>query len=84
MRDWALTRTHSEQGPRILYQDWEAKFATHEASLSLAKRKAALEAIRSLKGRPINGEELEEHALRYEDEREARLEERRAEREARE
>lgn len=55
-------------GSRLLYKEWEEKFKLKEESVTLEERKKKLEELRAMK-KPINKDELEEHARKYEETR---------------
>lgn len=53
-------------GSRLLYKEWEEKFKQREESVTLEERKKKLEELRAMK-KPINKDEMEEHARKYEE-----------------
>ncbi len=57
---------------RLLYKEWEEKFKIKEESVTLEERKKKLEELRAMK-KPINRDELEEHARKYEEKRKEHL-----------
>ena len=59
-------------GSRLLYKEWEEKFKQREESVTLEERKKKLEELRAMK-KPINKDELEEHARKYEEIKEQHL-----------